>query len=390
MISDKIKKSLENSSVIRKMFEEGIRLSKLYGAENVFDFSLGNPDIPPPEKLIDALKEYAGEEGIHRYMPNAGFVDVREKIAQKASLRGKKLTSSHIIMTVGAAGGLNVCLKALLDEDDEVIVLAPYFVEYNFYITNHGGKPVIVETKDDFSLDIDEIYGAVTEKTKAIIINSPNNPTGIIYNRHDLEKLAQALYELQNALQTEICILSDEPYIEIAYDANVSNLLDIYDNTIIVNSFSKSLSLPGGRLGYIAVSPDITDADNVIAALTLTNRTLGFVNAPALYQKAVAAALDCSVDVKAYKMRRDALYNILKKAGFKAYKPQGAFYFFVECPIKDDKKFIKKAAEYKLLFAPGSGFGRSGYFRICYCVSLDKIKRSKDAFIKLGKEFHLI
>ena len=389
MVSKKIKNSLANSSAIRKMFEEGIRLSKLYGEENVYDFSLGNPDMPPPKELINALKEYAGQEGVHKYMPNAGYMDVREKIAEKISSRGKKVTAQNIIMTVGAAGGLNAALKALLDSDDEVIAIAPYFVEYNFYITNHGGVPVVVESEKDFTLDIEKIYAAITEKTKAIIINSPNNPTGVIYKKEALEELADALYERQNALQTDICILSDEPYVEIAYDAEVPNLLDIYDNTIIVNSFSKSLSLPGGRIGYAVISPDMTDAEEVIGAVTLTNRTLGFVNAPALYQKAVMAAIDSKVDVDGYKKRRDALYDILKEAGFDAYKPEGAFYFFIKSPIKDDKEFVAAAVKHNLLFAPGSGFGKSGYFRICYCVSLDKINRSKPAFMALAEEFKL-
>jgi len=390
MISQNIKNSLKNSSAIRKMFEEGMRLSKLYGAENVFDFSLGNPDMPPPKELIEGLKEYAGTVGVHRYMPNAGFMDVREKIAEKISKRGKKVTAQNIIMTVGAAGGLNASLKALLDPEDEVIVLAPYFVEYNFYITNHGGVTVVVETEDDFSLDVEKIYTAITEKTKAIILNSPNNPTGVIYKSDVLQELASAIYERQNALQTDICILSDEPYQEIAYDVAVPNLLDIFDNTIIVNSFSKSLSLPGGRIGYAVINPDMTDAEDVISAITLTNRTLGFVNAPALYQKAVMHAIDSKVDVSGYKARRDALYDILHNAGFDAYKPEGAFYFFIESPIKDDKEFVAAAAKHKLLFAPGSGFGKPGYFRICYCVSLDKIKRSKQAFLDLAKEFNLI
>ncbi len=389
MISKKMKTSLKNSSAIRKMFEEGIRLAKIYGEENVYDFSLGNPDMPPPKELIDGIKEFAGQEGVHKYMPNAGFMDVREKIAEKVSSRGKKITAQNIIMTVGAAGGLNAALKALLDPEDEVIVLAPYFVEYNFYITNHGGIPVVVETEKDFSIDIEKIYGAITEKTKAILLNSPNNPTGVIYKKEELEELAKSLYERQNALQTDICILSDEPYLEIAYDTEVPNLLDIYENTVIVNSFSKSLSLPGGRIGYIAINPDMTDADEVIGAMTLTNRTLGFVNAPAIYQKAVMRAIDASVDVAGYKARRDALYDILCEAGFKAYKPEGAFYFFIKSPIKDDKEFTAAATKHNLLFAPGSGFGRPGYFRICYCVSLEKIKRSKGAFIALGKEFGL-
>ena len=345
--------------------------------------------MPPPKELVAALKEYAGREGVHRYMPNAGYMDVREKIAQKVSARGKKVGAQNIIMTVGAAGGLNAALKALLDPEDEVIVLSPYFVEYNFYIENHSGVPVVVETEDDFSLDVEKIYSAVTEKTKAIIINSPNNPTGVIYKKEELAELADALYERQNALQTDICILSDEPYVEIAYGAEVPNLLNIYDNTIIVNSFSKSLSLPGGRIGYVAVNPDMTDAGEVIGAITLANRTLGFVNAPALYQKAVMAAIDARVDVAGYKARRDALYDILCEAGFDAYRPEGAFYFFIKSPIKDDKAFVSAATKHNLLFAPGSGFGKPRYFRICYCVSLDKIKRSRQAFLNLAKEYKL-
>jgi aspartate aminotransferase len=390
MISQSIKESLKNSSAIRKMFEEGMRLSKIYGEENVFDYSLGNPDMPPPKEITEGIKKYADMPGVHKYMPNAGYPDVREAIAKKISGRGKEVTAQNIIMTVGAAGALNAALKALLDPDDEVIIVAPYFVEYLFYIKNHGGVPVIVESEKDFSLDIEKIYGAVTEKTKAILLNSPNNPTGVIYSEESLRELADSLYERQNALQTDICILSDEPYVEIVYDAEVPNLLDIYENTVIASSFSKSLSLPGGRIGYAVVGPDMTDVAEVINAITFTNRTLGFVNAPAIYQKALLEAMDSSVDVAEYKARRDELYDILTEAGFDAYKPEGTFYFFVKSPVKDDAEFVAAATGHNLLFAPGKGFGKPGYFRICYCMPLEKIKRSKKAFMELGREFGLI
>lgn len=388
MISKAIKENLTKASWIRKMFEEGARLKKIHGDENVFDFSIGNPDLQPPTEVIDAIINNAGTIDVHKYMPNSGFLDVRETVAEYESKKtGLEVSADNIIMTVGAAGGLNVALKALLDYKDEVIILAPYFVEYIFYIKNHGGVPVVVETHEDsFRLDIKKIYSAITEKTKAIIINSPNNPTGVIYTKEELDELADVLEDRRQALQTDIVILSDEPYSTISYGVEVPNIMNVYDDVMVINSFSKSASLPGGRIGYIAVHPKFACINEVMAALAFTNRTLGFVNAPAIYQKAVAAAINTPIDVSLYQERRDALIDIIKPLGFTFAKCDGAFYLFVKSPIKDDVEFAKLANEYNVLLVPGTGFGYPGYFRLCYCVEMETIKNSKKAFEKIAEK----
>jgi len=392
MISKQIENNLSKSSLIRKMFEEGKRLKSLYGAENVYDFSLGNPALQPPEELINSLVKHAPEPGVHRYMLNAGYEDVREKVATHHSKTiDGELTKQNIIMTVGAAGGLNVTLKAILDPGDEVIVLAPYFVDYLFYVKNYQGVPVIVQTTpDSFQLDIENIKSTLTPKTKAIIINSPNNPTGVIYPQKDLEALAKVLKAHEDANGIDIAIISDEPYNQLNYELPVPNLLNIFDNAIIINSFSKSLSLPGGRIGYIIVSPKIADVDLVVGAIVFATRTLGFVNAPAIYQKAIADVLGLPSNKAHYKKMRDALLDIVRGAGFECIEPDGAFYLFVKSPIADDKEFASAAAKYNILFVPGSGFGCPGYFRLTYCGDIDTILNSKQAFQKLGKEFKLI
>lgn len=392
MISKQIEKDLSKSSLIRKMFEEGKRLKALYGAENVYDFSLGNPALNPPDELLNSLVKHAPEPGVHRYMLNAGYEDVREKVAAHHSkTTDTQLTKHNIIMTVGAAGGLNVALKALLNPSDEVIILAPYFVDYLFYIKNYQGTPVIVQTKpDSFQLDIDNIASALTPKTKAIIINSPNNPTGVIYPQEDLEKLAKVLNDFEEANGINIAIISDEPYNQLNYELPVPNLLNIFDNAIVINSFSKSLSLPGGRIGYIIVSPKIADLNLVVGAIVFATRTLGFVNAPAIYQKAIADVLDLPSNKAHYKKMRDALLEIVRGAGFECIEPDGAFYLFVKSPIADDMEFSSAAAKHNILLVPGSGFGCPGYFRLTYCGEMNTILNSKEAFLKLGQEFNLI
>lgn len=392
MFSEKIIKNLSNSSWIRQMFEQGAKLAEQFGAENVYDYSLGNPYAEPPAEVMESLRKHilSGEEGLHKYMNNAGYPEVRQKIAdllQKES--GVHLTSNNVVMTVGAAGGLNVVLKSLLNPGEEVIVFAPYFVEYNSYADNSGGKTVVVPPDtSNFEPNLDAFEKSINSKTKAIIINNPNNPTGVIYKEETLKKIDDIITEKENALGISIYTISDEPYNKIVYDnVKVPNILSIFKNAIIVNSFSKSLGLAGERIGYIAASSNIEDVDTLINALTFCNRTLGFVNAPGLFQKVVADALEAKVDVSGYEKRRNFLYDNLTRIGFQCVKPEGAFYLFPKALIDDDVEFVNRAMKYNLLLVPGSGFGCPGYFRMSYCVKFDMIERSIPAFEKLMEEF---
>lgn len=392
MFSEKIVNNLSKSSWIRLMFEKGAELSKKYGAENVYDFSLGNPYGEPPLEVLDSLKEHilSGEAGLHKYMNNAGYPEVREKIAkslQKES--GVELTSNNIVMTVGAAGGLNVVLKSLLNPDDEVIVFAPYFVEYDSYVDNHGGKTVVVPPDTStFEPDLEALKKSITPKTKAILINNPNNPTGVVYSEEKLLEIRNILEEKEKEYNTDIYVLSDEPYNKIVYDNEVlPNMLSIFKNAIIVNSFSKSLCLAGERIGYIAASSRIDNVDTLISALVYCNRTLGFVNAPGLFQKVASDALDAKVDISLYEKNRNYLYDHLISLGFQCVKPKGAFYLFPKALIDDDVEFVNRALKYNLLLVPGTGFGCPGYFRMSYCVDFNMIKNSMPAFEKLAQEF---
>ena len=394
MFNEKIVQSLSRSSMIRAMFEEGDRLKKIYGEENVFDFSLGNPEVEPPKEVADTLKKYVNsdEPGLHKYMNNAGYQDVREKVAAYMKKRsGVEITSGNIIMVCGAAAGLNVALKALLNPGEEVIVLAPYFVEYLSYIDNASGKPVIVNTrKDTFDIDPSAVENAITKNTKAIILNSPNNPTGVIYSRENLEELRKVLEKKEKELGINIFVISDEPYTSLVYDGEeVPEMLSVFKKCIVINSFSKSHALPGERIGYICASSRIPQVETLMSAMTTLNRTLGFVNAPSLFQKVVADNLEVSVDVESYKKKRDLLYNHLTKIGFELVKPQGTFYLFMKTPIEDDKEFCRIAAKYNILIVPGSGFGCPGYARIAYCTVIGMIERSLEAFTKLAREFDL-
>lgn len=391
MFSQKVVNNLKNSSGIRAMFEEGERMRKIHGAKNVFDFTLGNPDMEPPIQVRDAIKKYVCDdvEGIHKYMNNAGYMDVREKVAASLTKEtGVELKADNIVMTCGAAGGLNIVLKSILNPDEEVIVFAPYFVEYSFYIDNHGGKTVVVKpVTDTLEPDVDDLKSKITKNTKAIIINSPNNPTGIIYKEETLIKIAEILKEKQSEFGTEIYVISDEPYNKLVYDGvKLPSLLKIFDNAIQGCSFSKSLSLPGERIGFIAASPRIKEIDLLMDALIFSNRVLGYVNAPSLFQKVIADSLDVTIDVEEYKKRRDLLYNHLISLGFECIKPQGAFYLFPKSLIEDDAEFAKMALKYNLLIVPGKGFGCPGYFRIAYCTSLETIENSLPAFKALAKE----
>lgn len=392
MFSKKVVDSLAGSSMIRAMFEEGNRLRKQFGADNVFDFSIGNPEIEPPEPVLASLRSLvlSDARGTHRYMPNAGLDEVRAKVAAWLSRKsGVPLDAGHIVMVCGAAAGLNIALKALLNPDEEVVILSPYFVEYLAYIGNAGGKPVVAKLKQDsFSLDIGAIEAVLTPNTKAIILNSPNNPTGVILQRDGLEALSALLERKGREFGTEIYVISDEPYVSIVYDgAAVPNVMSIFRNAVVVNSFSKSLALPGERIGYIAASSRISAVSTLMGALVFLNRTLGFVNAPALFQRVIAENLDVTVDTEFYKIRRDMLFNHLTSIGFSCMKPGGAFYLFPKSPIADDVAFAKNAVKYNLLIVPGSGFGCPGHFRLSYCVNLGTIERSLPAFTKLAAEY---
>lgn len=388
MVARQIQKDMENASWIRKMFEEGDRLKKLYGAGNVYDFSLGNPDAAPPAGIAKSFAKYAVDGSVHKYMPNAGFADVRSAVAEKLSKEsGLAFTMDNIVMSVGAAGGMNAALKALLDPGDEVIADAPYFAEYRFYVQNHGGRLVPVPARrGSFRLDIDAISAAINEKTKAILLNSPNNPTGVIYGRQELSELAEVLRARRAEFGTGLCILSDEPYIDISYGSEIPNMFTIYDDVIVINSFSKSLSLPGGRIGYVAVSPEFSDLKNMTAALSFTTRTLGYVNAPGIYQKVIMENLYARVDVDAYRKRRDMLHGVLTRAGIECALPEGAFYLFAKSPVEDDVQFVQAAAKHRILVVPGVGFGCPGYFRAAYCVDERVIRDSESSFCALMKE----
>ena len=381
---------MENSSWIRKMFEEGIRLKKKFGEENVFDLSLGNPVIEPPEEVRKALIESARDEshGLHRYMPNAGLADVRAVIAESLSPECKvELSANDVVMVCGAAGGLNITLKTLLDPGDEVIIFAPYFVEYLFYADNHGGKAVAVPTLDDFRLNFDALQNALNEKTKAVIINSPNNPTGVLYSRQELQELARVLKAHSDKLGKAVYLISDDPYKKITFDGvEAPNIMEFYQDSIYITSHSKDIALPGERIGFLAVHPQCESAGLLMAGLIFCNRVLGFVNAPALIQRVVKQVQGVTVDVEQYRRKRDYLYNELTRIGYQVVKPQGAFYFFPKSPLEDEVEFVKKLADKKVLVVPGRGFGLPGYFRISYCLPDSVIEGSIAGFEKAYHE----
>jgi aspartate aminotransferase len=387
-ISKNISTLMKNSSWIRAMFEEGEKLKKKHGVENIFDFSLGNPITEPPEILKEELIRVASShaQGMHRYMTNSGYDDVREEIAHYlVETTGLPYSKDHIVMTVGAAGGLNVVFKSILDPGDEVIVPCPFFVEFMFYISNHGGVMKLVDTKDDFHLDIDKIKAAITKKTKAILINSPHNPTGVVYNEEELGELAALLRERSQKGQ-RIYIIADEAYRKIIYNGTrLPNLANLYEDTVTVTCHSKDLGLAGERIGYIAMSPHIKNVRSLIDATIFANRILGFINAPAIMQRVVAKFQRNSVDIMDYQKKRDAIYNVLVESGFEVVKPLGAFYIFPKSPIPDDVQFVKTMLQHHILTVPGVGFGKPGYFRIAYCVDLAVIERSRPFFQEVGE-----
>ncbi len=382
--SEKIRAAMERSSWIRKMFEEGIERKAKFGAEHVFDFSLGNPDLEPPSRVGEILADLAKDTapGTHAYMPNAGFGETRQAVADYLNtFNAARFSADEIVMTVGAGGGLNVVLKTILNPQEEVIIPSPYFVEYNFYLDNHQGIPRVVPSHPDFSLNLDGISEAISEKTRAVLINSPNNPTGRVYRAEELDGLAEILTHYSAKFGEPIYLISDEPYRKILYDGiSVPSVFNAYRESFVVTSFSKDLSLPGERIGYAAANPEISERPVILGGMVLCNRILGYVNAPALMQRLVRHLLEESVDISIYQRRRDLFCAGLEAAGYDFQKPEGAFYLFPRTPTDDDTEFVKALQEENILTVPGSGFGGPGHFRIAYCVDDRVIERSLPGF----------
>ncbi|MDZ4165077.1 MAG: pyridoxal phosphate-dependent aminotransferase [Smithellaceae bacterium] len=388
-IAKKVADTLTKSSWIRRMFEEGINLKKIHGADKVFDFSLGNPNIEPPSQVKEHLQSIINQAspGMHAYMPNAGYPETRAALAEHISRQnGISLSGDQVVMTCGAGGALNVVLKTLLDPGDEVVIPAPYFVEYRFYVDNAGGETVLAKTREDFSLDISALDQAIGPRTKVVLINSPNNPTGKVYDEASLKQLATLLREKSRRHGRDIFLVSDEPYRDIAFDVKIPGILGLYQNSIVVSSYSKSLSLPGERIGYIAANPAIAAIEEIMGGLVLCNRILGFVNAPALMQRLIARLQGVTVNVEEYRRKRDLLCRGLGQLGYKFNLPEGAFYLFPESPIPDDVEFIRILQKQRILAVPGSGFGGPGYFRIAYCVADETITRAMEGFDRAMRE----
>ena len=393
MIAEKMKELVANSSVIRKMFEEGKNLSEKYGAENVCDFSLGNPNLAAPDGIKNAIKSVIEEEDavfVHGYMNNSGYEDVRKAVADSLNRRfGTEFGAENIVMTVGAAGGMNVAMKSLINPGDEIVAFAPFFGEYRCYASNVDAKLVVVPANEPSFLPDAEVFAKyITPKTKMVIINSPNNPTGVVYPESTIIALADVLREKQKEYGTEIYIFADEPYRELVYDdtVKVPFLTKYYDNTLVGYSWSKSLSLPGERIGYIAVSNKIANFEDLTSALNVATRILGFVNAPSLIQRVIARCVDDVADLEFYRKNRDMLYNGLSEMGYDCVKPDGAFYLWIKTPIEDDSEFAEIAKKYLLLTVPGSAFGCKGYIRLSYCVSPKMIETSLPRFKTLLEE----
>ncbi|HJN87788.1 MAG: pyridoxal phosphate-dependent aminotransferase [Dehalococcoidia bacterium] len=392
-VSQKVRGLVEQGGWIRRMFESGIALKAQHGEDKVFDLSLGNPVVEPPELFVQELRRLAEHpvKGMHRYMPNAGYPETRQAVADGLKDEtGLPFAAGHIVMTCGAAAALNVVLKTILDPAQEVIILAPYFVEYGFYVDNHAGVAVTVSSGPDFQPDLEAIEAAVTPKTRAVIINSPNNPTGAVYPAAGLAKLAGLLQRKQEEHGTEIFLISDEPYRRIIYDGlSYPQVFPHYQNTIVVNSHAKDLALPGERIGYIAVNPAYLQQEELVDGLTFCNRTLGFVNAPALMQHVVRALQGVSVDVAGYQRKRDYLCAHLTELGYSVVKPQGAFYLFPKSPLEDDVAFVNALLEWNVLVVPGRGFGTPGYFRISYCTEDRVLEGAMEGFARAAERFGL-
>lgn len=395
MISDKMKPLVNHNSAIRAMFEEGKALAALYGEENVFDFSLGNPNMPAPQSVNQAIRDILEEENstmVHGYMSNAGFEDVRSGIAESLNRRfGTEFHQNNILMTAGAASGLNVIFKTILNPQDEVIVFAPYFVEYGSYVGNYDGTLVVISPDTEtFRPNLSQLEKKINAKTKCVVINTPNNPTGVVYSAETLTKMGEILWAKEQEFGTAILLISDEPYRELVYDgAEVPYVTKFYHNTVIVYSYSKSLSLPGERIGYLVIPDTLKDSREVFAAAAIANRVLGSVNAPSLMQRVILRCVDEQVNRRAYEQNRNLLYHGLIQAGFQCIKPEGAFYLFMKSPEADERKFCQVCKKYHILVVPGSSFACPGYVRIAYCVSYEKIQRALPEFEKVAKEYGL-
>ncbi len=395
MLSKQMERALGNSSAIREAFEYGVKLAAEIGSENVFDFSLGNPATRAPKKFDDTIVDIIQNTDslkVHSYTDNSGIAEVKQSIASNLNERfGTDFEAGNIVMTVGAGGALNTVLRCILDPEDEVIVFAPFFSEYVHYIGNFYGVPVVV--KPDlvtFQPDMEEFKAKITAKTKAVIINTPNNPSGVVYKEETIKEIGAILEEKQKEYGHEIYLISDEPYRELLYDgAKHCFVTKIYDNTFVCYSFSKSLSLPGERIGYIAISNKMADSKRTAIALKTATRILGFVNAPSLMQLAVKECLNEKTDLEYYDINRKILYNGLKDLGFECVKPEGAFYLFLKSPVEDEKEFCERAKKYNLMIVNGSSFECPGYVRLSYCIAKDKIERSLEQFAKLAKEYGL-
>lgn len=395
MISEKMMPLVQNNSAIRMMFEEGKKQAAVYGDDHVFDFSLGNPSVPAPEAVNRAIVDILNEEDslfVHGYMSNAGYEDVRDGIAASLNRRfGTYFHRDNILMTVGAAGGLNVILKTLLNPGDQVITFAPYFVEYGSYVSNYDGELVVVPPNTvDFQPNLKQFEEKITKKTKAVIINTPNNPTGVIYSEETIKTISAILQKKEKELGISIVLISDEPYRELAYDGvAVPYVTMYYHNTVICYSYSKSLSLPGERIGYLVIPDEMEEGGDVFRAAVIANRVLGSVNAPSLMQRVILRCLETPVNVEAYDKNRILLYDHLIEYGFECIRPEGAFYLFMKSPIDDEKEFCETAKRFHVLVVPGSSFACPGYVRIAYCVSYEKIQRSLPAFKEIAEYYHL-
>ncbi|MBI9111744.1 pyridoxal phosphate-dependent aminotransferase [Maridesulfovibrio ferrireducens] len=393
LLSSQVEGYLDSSSWIRKMFETGMVLKKKFGEDAVCDFSLGNPDVPAPAAIADGLKELAecaGEPFAFGYMPNFGYPSLREKLAKTVSQeQGVPVEGSDLIITCGAAGAINALYRSILNPGDQILCPAPYFVEYGFYAQNYGGELVTVPSKPlTFELDFEGIEKAINEKTRVVLINSPNNPTGVVYSKEDLEKLTDTLKKANAGRERPIFLVADEPYRFLAFDGvEVPSILPLYPYSVVVSSFSKNLSLAGERIGYALINPEMPEKQTLLAGLVLANRILGFVNAPAVGQKLLEKALGAQVDKKIYLERRDAMAKVLDDAGYSYTLPKGAFYFFPEAPGGDDVKFCAALQEEKILAVPGTGFGFPGYFRLAFCVGVNVIERSTEGFKKAIAQF---
>ncbi len=390
-VSERIKAMIEKASWVRMMFEEGARRKKKYGMENVFDFSLGNPNLEPPAKFKEILMQVVsdGSTGTHGYMPNAGFVETRKAVADYLSnLHTFSFTGDDIVMTAGAAGAMNVVFKTILNPGDEVIIPAPFFMEYYYYVDNYGGVSKIVDTNPDFSINLAKIEDAIGPNTKAVLLNNPNNPTGKVYTTDELDHVGRLLTRYSERYGEAIYLISDEPYSKIVYNGlTCPSIFSAYQESFLVTSFSKDLSIAGERIGYIAVHPLMKDKDIIMEGLILCNRVIGFVNAPALMQRLIPFLLGESVDPAIYQRKRDALCKGLKEAGYTFSVPAGAFYLFPESPIPDDVAFVRSLQEENILTVPGTGFGGPGHFRIAYCVDDGTIERALPGFSRVMKKY---